>query len=271
VSHVVRQAVGSLPSDLCHVEQGSVPFSSYGQQTAPSDCRHVFLCRPWIWVVRSWTRGTVLDIDLGRLILGTWHSPGCRYTTRNQPRGRHWMAQIYVLECATCPTSDDSDIRPGTCHVPTTGWLRSTAWSAPRVQHRRAQMCGQECATCPPLDGPDRRPGKRHVFSFGGPRSTACTETRVDNRTAGLTDRTTKMVRNLVPRGTNPTARILRPGERHVALNPTVQQEISLFFQTLQRFYCSKRKTTSSHCEQGHSCSVHEKVPARWLREKVRI
>ena len=138
---------------------------------------------------------------------------------------------------------------PGRRSGPSSGGHVADSWS---------YIYSPKSATCPRSDGPNLCLILCHVSTIGRPKSMACTETRVGNRTAQFADRTTKMVRNLVPRGTNPTARILRPDERHVTLNPTVQQEILLFFQTLQRFYYSKGKTTSSHCEQSHSCSVHE-------------
>jgi hypothetical protein len=125
------------------------------------------------------------------------------------------------------------------CHVPTTGWLRSTAWvhhvsnigrlrcaarNLPRVHQWMVQIYGLESATCPTSDSSDMRLEMCHVSTTGWPRSTVWSAPCVQHRTAQI------YIQN-VPRVQDGMAQIyglecttcptsdgsdIRPGMRHV-------------------------------------------------------
>jgi hypothetical protein len=135
--------------------------------------------------VRSLPRGTLCASDLA---------------VRSLPRGRFGSSLDLVVDLchvfgrpisnATWLLSDCSIWPSDHCHVSKIRQPRSTGWKAPRVQIRTAQICGQDDATCPCLT--------TEIYDRDNPR--------VDNRTGRLTYRTTKMVRIVSPRGTDPTA-----------------------------------------------------------------
>jgi hypothetical protein len=79
-----------------------------------------------------------------------------RSTARRMTRFEYGTTQTNGHESATCPITDDPDLRPRESHVSTIGRSRSTIWREPRVQDRTAhteKIYGLDSATCQRPDG----------------------------------------------------------------------------------------------------------------------
>ena len=172
-----------------------------------------------------------------------------RYAAKNVPRFHHWMAQIYGLECAMCSTSDGSDIHP-------------------------------ECATCLAWDGADLRPGVHHVSNIGRLRCKARNAPRVYDRRAQIYDlhrNTCRQSNGVVgwsydENGTEPCSTWHEPdGKDPTAWRTTCGTESDGSARDFTVLTGKRLRRIVSRAIPAASLGSKHKVPARWLREKVRI